>query len=368
MSEIPIAGKEILIPDISGLEKLFYGSSLLSCGGGYAINTSIAEAEKFMRSKNVLRIAPISSFSDSDILCSAYSIGTSEQDSLDGEIFLEALRKLEGILGQRIAGIIPGEIGSEVCAASLCVRQSLPLVDTDIVGGRAVPEAQMDSFTLHDLSAIPLVAANKNRQVLIIDHVNDARELEEKLRRFSIESNSDVHVVGNSITAGEARSVLTEGTVSRSLRVGELLLNQRPKSIESLINGLRPITGQATRDLFTGRVISFERKSNLSFLSGRIHIVDKGKQNSLEILVQNENIIVWKNGNVVASAPDLITLVDANRFLPIHNSQIEANQEVVVLGIPALFSWRTPRGIELLGPRAFGYNFEYKPLESSKFG
>jgi uncharacterized protein len=37
--------------------------------------------------------------------------------------------------------------------------------------------------------------------------------------------------------------------------------------------------------------------------------------------------------------------------------------EVAMIAIPASPVWRSARGIELLGPRHFGFDFDYVPLE-----
>jgi DUF917 family protein len=37
---------------------------------------------------------------------------------------------------------------------------------------------------------------------------------------------------------------------------------------------------------------------------------------------------------------------------------------VVVLGMPCTAKWRTPQGLELVGPRYFGYDIDYVPVET----
>jgi len=38
-------------------------------------------------------------------------------------------------------------------------------------------------------------------------------------------------------------------------------------------------------------------------------------------------------------------------------------QEVVLVGWPNSEMWRTPKGIEVFGPRHFGFDFDYVPIE-----
>jgi len=37
---------------------------------------------------------------------------------------------------------------------------------------------------------------------------------------------------------------------------------------------------------------------------------------------------------------------------------------VVIVGIPCDEKWRTPKGIETVGPRYFGYDVDYVPVET----
>jgi DUF917 family protein len=39
------------------------------------------------------------------------------------------------------------------------------------------------------------------------------------------------------------------------------------------------------------------------------------------------------------------------------------NQEVVLVGWPNSNMWRTPKGIAVFGPRHFGFDLDYVPIE-----
>jgi DUF917 family protein len=61
--------------------------------------------------------------------------------------------------------------------------------------------------------------------------------------------------------------------------------------------------------------------------------------------------------------PDLITVLDAETGTPITTEGIRYGARCVVIGIPCDNKWRTDRGIELVGPRYFGYDTDYIPVE-----
>ena len=43
-------------------------------------------------------------------------------------------------------------------------------------------------------------------------------------------------------------------------------------------------------------------------------------------------------------------------------------EEVVIVGVPAAPQWRSEKGIELMGPRHFGFDFDYVPIEELQKG
>jgi hypothetical protein len=82
-----------------------------------------------------------------------------------------------------------------------------------------------------------------------------------------------------------------------------------------------------------------------------------------KIAFQNENLIFWKNETPAVTVPDLITVVDEQTGLPITTEALKYGLRVIVIGIPCHPKWHHPKALDLVGPRYFGYNTEYVPLE-----
>jgi len=70
-----------------------------------------------------------------------------------------------------------------------------------------------------------------------------------------------------------------------------------------------------------------------------------------------------ERGRILASVPDLISVLDSETADAIPTERIRYGQRVVVIAFPCDPVWRTARGIEIAGPRAFGYEFDYVPVE-----
>ncbi len=83
----------------------------------------------------------------------------------------------------------------------------------------------------------------------------------------------------------------------------------------------------------------------------------------LRIAFQNEFLIAQTDTRVVATTPDLITVLDAETGEPITTEELRYGFRVAVIGIPCDPRWRSDIGIETVGPRYFGYDIEYMPVE-----
>ena len=108
------------------------------------------------------------------------------------------------------------------------------------------------------------------------------------------------------------------------------------------------------------------RETRDGFNFGRVTLEgigeDKGKKAVVEF--QNENIYAEVDGEIVATVPDLICLVDSETFVPITTENLKYGKRALVVGLPCDAAWRTPRGLELAGPAWFGLkDVEYRPIE-----
>ena len=85
---------------------------------------------------------------------------------------------------------------------------------------------------------------------------------------------------------------------------------------------------------------------------------------SLRIWYQNENIVAWLDDKIWITVPDLICLFDDNDQLPLLNPYGDAGTPVSVICLPAPSAWTSDRGLELFGPRFFGFDVDYQPFLS----
>jgi DUF917 family protein len=116
--------------------------------------------------------------------------------------------------------------------------------------------------------------------------------------------------------------------------------------------------------LFKGKIVDVARWTTGGFARGRLEVegFDTHKGQTLQIEFQNENLIARANGDVIATVPDLICIVDSETGRPISTEETRYGLRVSILGLPATPLFRTPEALAVIGPRAFGYDVDYQPL------
>ena len=82
----------------------------------------------------------------------------------------------------------------------------------------------------------------------------------------------------------------------------------------------------------------------------------------MEIDFQNEFLIAKQDGEVVATVPDMICIVTEETGEPISTERLHYGTRVSVLVVPGAAGLKTPEALCVVGPQAFGYETEFKPL------
>jgi DUF917 family protein len=62
----------------------------------------------------------------------------------------------------------------------------------------------------------------------------------------------------------------------------------------------------------------------------------------------------------VVTTPDIICTMNSDSGEALETEMLRYGQRVTVIALPAPELFLTPKGLETVGPRAFGYDFEYR--------
>ncbi len=83
----------------------------------------------------------------------------------------------------------------------------------------------------------------------------------------------------------------------------------------------------------------------------------------MRLEIQNENLLAFEDGRAIATVPDLIVVLDAGSAHALGTDNLQFGQRVSVIAWPCDPIWRSPAGLSKAGPRAFGYEIDFVPIE-----
>ena len=163
------------------------------------------------------------------------------------------------------------------------------------------------------------------------------------------------------MTGAVAKRAIVRDTLSLAADLGRTLRRSRAKNANPVI-AMQDRLGAV--QLFTGRIRDVDRRTVGGFARGEAFVegLDNDRGHTLRLAFQNEFLIAERDGTPIATTPDLITLLDIDTGEPITTESLRFGLRVVALGITCDPAWQTPGGLELVGPRYFGYDMDYVPV------
>ncbi|WP_346111515.1 DUF917 domain-containing protein [Nonomuraea maheshkhaliensis] len=357
----PARLREIAAADVAALAA---GAAVFGTGGGGAVQTEQLAVESAIEKHGPVPVVTVGELTRDDavIVLSAIGAPSVGTEMLPAEGQTETIvREVERITGRPMTAVMAAEIGGSngVAPVGWAAGMGLKVLDADGMG-RAFPQGTMISMNVAGLPSEFAVMADTIGNVSVLRTINLAW-LERHARAITVASGAislGAHYV---LTAETAPGAVIEGTVSRAVQVGRRLL-AASEPVSELAAEL------AATVVVSGKVIDVERNTEGGFTRGSVTVEgvgsDRGRLARVEI--QNENLVIIEDGVVVASVPDLITVVDSETGEAISTELLRFGQRVSVLAWACDPLWRTERGLELTGPRAFGYDLDYVPFEGGR--
>jgi DUF917 family protein len=269
---------------------------------------------------------------------------------------------MEEYIGARFTAVMPWEIGGGNGFQPLLVAAmfDLPLVDADAMG-RAFPEASMTSFAVKNFAPYPLAMADIRDNAIMYTRAADWHWLERMRRQTCTALGALAATCNPPRTGREVREGSHLHTVTQALRIGRVIREAR-QAHRDPIAALLALEGGCR--LFAGKVTDIHRRTTGGFLRGRVRIggLDEWRDHDFEIDFQNEFSVGFLDGAVRVTTPELICVIDSISGDAVGTETLRYGQRVTVIALPAPPMLLTPRGLELTGPRAFGYDLDFRSL------
>ena len=347
--------------DLDNLPALSVGCTVFAGGGGGDPRIGELMAMEAIRELGPVPVRPLDDFDDDDLVMPCGMIGAPTvmiekiPNGAEGRVIRETY---EQHFGRPVAAVMPFEMGgiNGVLPVAWAAYAGLPLLDGDFMG-RAFPELQMLTPHLFGMPGSPAVITDERLQTIVFTTLDNIWL--ERLVRNSVAALGGSACGGlYPMTIGQARVPVIPGTVTRAIRMGEAIRRGGDDPIASIAQ-----VASVTR-LGQGKVIDIERRTSGGFVRGSALIEglgeDKGRLFRLEF--QNENLVVIEDGEPLATVPDIITLLDTHTGHGIVTEGIRYGQRVEIVAFPSPPVWTSPEGLKAVGPRAFGYDFDFVPV------
>jgi hypothetical protein len=361
--------REFRLIDRQALEEITLGASILATGGGGDPEIGLLWAYNVVeQGKEILLVDP--ELMPDDALatiagCLGAALVLTEKPPNGQELFwcYETLRRY---MGKPVQAVVPPEAGGVNTPVPMAVAGAVgvPVIDADGMG-RAFPELQMTSFYVHGVSPSPTAAADEKGHVTIAD-TGDALLAERIIRGAAMAYGGISWIAGYPMTGRQLKETAVLHSISLAWELGRRVLMARRKHLDPVEEVASQTSGYRA---FQGKIVDINREfgaeKTKGFSMGRITMegVDAFKGHTAIIDFQNEWLTLQVDNDIKCMPPDLICILDSVTGEPIRTDIVRYGYRGVVVLIPAHERMRAAKGIETFGPRYFGYELDYVPVE-----
>ena len=220
----------------------------------------------------------------------------------------------------------------------------------------------MVTFTIGGIKATPMALVDEKGNSCIFETITN-KWTEELARSVTMSCGASVSVSLYPMSGKQMKEFGVHGIVTRSQQLGKAIRtvkdcgDQTPEEhFLEMSEGFK---------LFKGKIADVLRETRAGFNIGKVVLEGIGeyKGHTAYVEFQNENLTATVDGKILATTPDLISLVDTETYIPVTTDGLKYGKRVMVVGLKCFRLWRTEKGIELVGPRYFGVDTDYIPLE-----
>lgn len=356
--------------DQEDIEDLSVGAAILGTGGG-----GDPHVGKLMAQQAIEEYGPVEMVNPDEVPTDSLVIPTAMMGAPTvvleklpaGSEPVTSLHRLAAEFDQELYATMPIECGglNSTIPFTVAAKEGIPLIDGDGMG-RAFPELHHETFNIYGVSGTPAVVSDEKQNTSLFE-TKDNRTLESFARAVTIEMGGSAFVCDYPMTGEEVAQTTIPNTISLGMRMGSAIRN--PPSGTTPINALKEVTedsnyGRAI-ELFEGKITDVERRTRGGFAVGEVQIegLNEYDGSTLSVEFQNENLIARIDNDIVASVPDLITILERETGEPVTTEGLRYGYRVTVLGIPAPRIMRTDAALSVWGPSEFGYDIDFTPIE-----
>ena len=355
------------------LVNILYGAAILGTGGGGSLTEGIELIDEALAAGKTFRLASFDDLAPEDLIGTPYGCGAisplteSERKKYarlpeaQENFYILCMKKMEAYMGKELKAVISTELGGHNTATALyCGAMADKLIVDGDPAGRSVPGLQHSTYYLHNVPMCPISVMNKFGEGTVVTSVFDDERAEDLVRALAVVSQNIVAVMDHVNTAEVLKNAVIRGAISQSEAIGKAFLTAKAQGGDFVSAVTEAGKG---KPMFRGVVTksTYETRDGFTFGDTEIRGAGEYAGHTLRVWYQNENIISWLDGEIFVTVPDLICLFDLDEKMPQLNPYAREGENVAVIALPAPNEWTTQRGLEIFGPRFFGYDVDYTP-------
>ena len=349
---------------VQALDDIALGAAVLGTGGGGDPYIGKLMSQAALRQHGDVTMLDPAELDDDDLIVPTAMMGAPTvmlEKIPRGSEIVTAFTSLEKYLGRKVRATMSAEAGglNSTTPFAVAAELGIPIVDGDMMG-RAFPELQMCIPTLYGVTATPMAIADEKGNNAIINTVSNLWT-ETLARTLTVDMGCVAMIALYPMTGRQVKDYCCLQTISILERIG-VTLRQARADHRDPVEAVRAVTNGAV--IWRGKVADVERRTETGFARGVAAIAGVDEYaGTLRVSFQNEFLVAQTDDRVLATTPDLITMLDAETGEPITTEGLRYAFRVVVLAMPGDPRWRTPEGLKVVGPGYFGYDIPYIPVE-----
>ena len=308
-----------------------YGGWLLGGGGGGSLQGGLEVIDAVMKNGS-FSVCTVDELKADETVVTGSLVG-SPASGTSGPAeagCMRAYRLFCSNTGLSVGAVISNESGAQSITNGWIAAavNNLPVIDA-ACNGRAHPTGVMGAMELHKKPGyVTVQAAAGGRPGRELDIVTKGSidETSALVRSTAAAAKGMVHVLRNPIDAAYIRENAAIGTLSMCIALGKTL-RAHENDPEGMVQALSEQAG--LRLLAKGALQGFTMTSEGGFDVGSATV-----GGGYAISFWNEYMTVEKDGERLATFPDLIHLLDAKTGLPVCSAAIEEGMDVMLVCIP----------------------------------
>ena len=312
------------------LEAAVLGGCVLGGGGGGSMEKGLRTAKLGLELAPVTLVDP-EDLDEDTVLVNVSNVGAPSAadawvEPMDNGRVVKVLCEKMGI---RAGGIITNEAGGSASVNGWLQSAllGLPVVDAPC-NGRAHPTGVMGSMGLHkipDYYSFQAAVGGKRENGRRIEMAagGSLSRVARLVRETAVEADGLVAVARNPVTLAYAKENGACGAVRQAIELGLAMMEAKAQGACAVLNAVCSFLG--ANILVNAKVEQVDLRCGGGFDTGVIKVGD------VELTFWNEYMTAEKNGERIATFPDLIMTFDAETGTPVTSAEIREGMTAAVI-------------------------------------